>query len=176
MQNLCNVNHETDVAFLAVTGPHENEQVVGSACYFLSPATNLAEIAFMVAPEWQGLGLGGALQARLQEYAIGRGVRGFVAEILPRNQPMQRLAMSAKGRVATMRDQDMVHVTILFADEVPEADVARAVDDAHRCPPSSPIAAPSPHKHANGLANVHTRRSFLGIGGRCFFGGAAAWL
>ena len=57
LQTLCNVNHETEVAFLAVTGPRENEEVVGSACYFLNPTTNLAEVAFMVAPEWQGLGL-----------------------------------------------------------------------------------------------------------------------
>ncbi len=34
LQTLCNVNHETEVAFLAVTGPRENEEVVGSACYF----------------------------------------------------------------------------------------------------------------------------------------------
>jgi GNAT superfamily N-acetyltransferase len=81
LQTLCNVNHETEVAFLATTGPRENEEVVGSACYFLNPTTNLAEVAFMVAPEWQGAGLGSALQARLQEYAVGRGVRGFVAEI-----------------------------------------------------------------------------------------------
>jgi acyl-CoA hydrolase/RimJ/RimL family protein N-acetyltransferase len=124
LQNLCNVNHETDVAFLAVTGPRENEEVVGSACYFLNPTTNLAEIAFMVAPEWQGLGIGGALQARLQKYAIGRGVRGFVAEILPQNRPMQRLAMSAPGRVMTERDQDTVHLTILFADDAPNGTVA----------------------------------------------------
>ena len=97
LQTLCNVNHETEVAFLAVTGPRENEVVVGSACYFLNPTTNLAEIAFMVAPEWQGQGVGTALQARLQEYAIGRGVRGFVAEILPRNARMLRLATHAPG-------------------------------------------------------------------------------
>ena len=54
LQTLCNVNHETEVAFLAVTGPRENEEIVGSACYFLSPTTNLAEVAFMVAPEFQG--------------------------------------------------------------------------------------------------------------------------
>ena len=108
LQNLCNVNHETEVAFLGVTGPRENEEVVGSACYFLSPTTNLAETAFMVAPEWQGLGLGSALQARLQEYAASRGVRGFVAEILPQNQRMQRLATGAPGRVTTVRDQDAV--------------------------------------------------------------------
>ena len=114
LQTLCNVNHETEVAFLAVTGPRENEEVLGSACYFLSPTTNLAEVAFMVAPEFQGAGLGTALQARLQEYAMSRGVRGFVAEILPRNDKMLRLAARAPGTIATSRDEDGVHVTILF--------------------------------------------------------------
>jgi acyl-CoA hydrolase/RimJ/RimL family protein N-acetyltransferase len=120
LENLCNVNHESDVAFLAVTGPRENEEVVGSACYFLNPATNLAETAFMVAPEWQGVGLGSALQARLQEYALSRGVRGFVAEILPQNQRMQRLATGAAGTVTSVRDQDSVHVTVLFAENAPD--------------------------------------------------------
>jgi acyl-CoA hydrolase/RimJ/RimL family protein N-acetyltransferase len=116
LQTLCNVNHETDVAFLAVTGPRDNEQVIGSACYFLSPATNLAEVAFMVAPEWQGVGLGTALQVRLQEYAMSRGVRGFVSEILPSNASMRRLAARASGTVTTSSDEGSVHVTVLFPD------------------------------------------------------------
>src|SRR5215470_12128734 len=107
LQTLCNVNHETEVAFLAVTGPRENEEVIGSACYFLSPTTNLAEVAFMVAPEFQGAGLGTALQARLQEYAMRRNVRGFVFEILPRNTSMLRLAARAQGTITTSRDDDM---------------------------------------------------------------------
>ena len=114
LQTLCNVNHETEVAFLAVTGPRESEVVVGSACYFLNSTTNLAEIAFMVDPEWQGQGLGTALQTRLQEYAIGRGVRGFVAEMLPSNLRMLRLAARAPGTISTSSDQDSVHVTVLF--------------------------------------------------------------
>jgi acyl-CoA hydrolase len=134
LQTLCNVNHETEVAFLGVTGPRENEEIVGSACYFLSPTTNLAEVAFMVAPEWQGVGLGSALQARLQEYAIGRGVRGFVAEILPRNAGMLRLAAGAPGTVTTSRDEDAVHVTILFSDRALDEDTV------------SNISAPIRHK------------------------------
>jgi RimJ/RimL family protein N-acetyltransferase len=114
LQTLCNVNHETEVAFLAVTGPRENEEVVGSACYFLNPTTNLAEVAFMVSPEWQGAGLGTALQARLLEYAMSRGVRGFVADILPRNSSMLRLIARAPGVVTTSRDEDAVHVTVVF--------------------------------------------------------------
>src|SRR5918998_4420194 len=116
LQTLCNVNHDTDVAFLAVIGPRENEVVVGSGCYFLNPTTNLAEVAFMVAPEWQGAGLGTALQDRLQEYAIKQGVRGFVAEVLPRNAHMLQLASRASGVVTTSRDEDGVHVTITFGD------------------------------------------------------------
>jgi RimJ/RimL family protein N-acetyltransferase len=120
LQTLCNVNHETEVAFLALTRPRENEVVVGSACYFLNSTTNLAEIAFMVAPEWQGQGLGTALQARLQAYAIGGSVRGFVAEMLPRNARMLRLATHAPGTVSTSRDEESVHVTILFQNEAPD--------------------------------------------------------
>jgi len=116
LQMLCNVNHETQVAFLAVTGPRENEMVVGSACYFLNPTTNLAEVGYMVAPEWQGAGLGTALQARLQEYAVSRGVRGFVAEILPNNTRMLRLATRLPGTVTTSRDEYSTQVTILFTD------------------------------------------------------------
>jgi acyl-CoA hydrolase/RimJ/RimL family protein N-acetyltransferase len=114
LQTLCNVNHETEVAFLAVTGPRENEEVVGSACYFLSPTTNLAEVAFMISPEWQGTGVATALQTRLVEYAMSRGVRGFVADILPRNASMLRLIARAPGTMTTSRDEDAVHVTVVF--------------------------------------------------------------
>lgn len=128
LQTLCNVNHETQVAFLAVTGPRENEVVVGSGCYFLNATTNLAEVAYMVAPDWQGQGLGTALQTRLQEYAMARGVKGFVAEILANNARMVRLAANAPGVATTERDGDTIQVTILFSDrtaakpEKPDAD------------------------------------------------------
>ncbi len=116
LQMLCNVNHEAQVAFLAVTGPRENEEIVGSGCYFVNPTTNLAEIAFMVAPQWQGLGLGTVLQNRLQEYASARGVRGFTAEILRDNTRMWRLASRAKGSATTTRDEDGIHVEVVFDD------------------------------------------------------------
>ena len=114
LQGLCNVNHEADVAFLAVIGPRENEQVVGSGCYFLNPTTNLAEVAFMVAPDWQGRGLGTALQHRLQGYAKTRGLRGFTAEILAGNSRMLRLARAAKGSVSTTVDDGEATVTVIF--------------------------------------------------------------
>ena len=95
VQRLCNLNFDTEVAFVATTGSRENPRVVAQACYFIDLSTNLAETAFMVLPEWQGSGLGSALQRRLAAHAARRGVRGFVAEIMASNTNMIRLARSA---------------------------------------------------------------------------------
>ena len=86
------MDFEKDVAFVAVVGPRENEEIVGTGAYFLNPSTNLAEVAYMIVPEWQGSGLGAALQQRLKEFAVDQGVRGFVAEFLQANSAMLNLA------------------------------------------------------------------------------------
>lgn len=69
-----------------------------------------------MAPSWQGSGLGTALQARLREYAVSRGIRGFTAEVLDRNARMLRLAKSAEGNITIATEDGETHVTILFAD------------------------------------------------------------
>jgi GNAT superfamily N-acetyltransferase len=82
--------------------------------YVIDPSTNLAETAFIVHPDWQGVGLGSALQRRLAEHAQGRGVRGFVADILATNDNMIRLAMAGAGQVHSENLGGSVRVTSLF--------------------------------------------------------------
>lgn len=114
VQRLCNLNYETEVAFVAVHGPREHNRIVGQACYFVNPSTNLGESAFMVDPAWQGYGLGTALQIRMAEHARARGLRGFVAEILPQNDRMVALARKASNQVSVHREEDSLHMTMLF--------------------------------------------------------------
>ena len=114
VERLCNFSYEDEVGFVAVTGPRELEVIVGQACYFVSPTTNMAETAFLIDPAWQGTGLGGALQQRMVEHAKGRGLRGFVAEILLENTKMIALARKGSDKVSVEKDQDCVHVTMLF--------------------------------------------------------------
>ena len=111
---LCNVDYRLAVAFVAVDGARERNHVVGHASYFVNPSTNMAETAFMVAPDWQGTGLGSYLQKCLVEHAKKRGLRGFHAEILPRNESMIRLARNCCENVSTRRDEDSLHVTMVF--------------------------------------------------------------
>jgi RimJ/RimL family protein N-acetyltransferase len=100
-QRLCNVDFDKDVAFVAVTGPRDNEEVVGTGAYFLNPSTNLAEVAYMIVPELQGSGL-------------DRGVRGFVAEVLETNAAMLNLARRL-GNIDVKSEDGTYHVTALFA-------------------------------------------------------------
>jgi acyl-CoA hydrolase/GNAT superfamily N-acetyltransferase len=113
-EHLCNVDYENEMAFLAVIGERENEKVVGSSCYFLNPSTNLAEVGFMIRSDWQGTGLGTALQRRMTEYAKTRGLRGFTAEILTSNNKMLRLARSASDNVTMKGSYGVYEVTMLF--------------------------------------------------------------
>ena len=115
VQRLCNMNFDNEVAFVALSGTRENPTLVAQGCYFIDPGTNLAETAFMVHPDWQGCGLGTALQQRMAEHAARRGVRGFVAEIMATNDRMIRLARAGGAeKVSVEHTGSTVRVTTLF--------------------------------------------------------------
>lgn len=114
VQRLCNLDFDNEVALLAVTGPREQPQIVGHAMYVVDASTHLAETAFIVHADWQGLGLGVQLQRRLAELARSRGGRGFVAGILATNEPMIRLARVASTQVQVESLSRTVQVTALF--------------------------------------------------------------
>ena len=114
VQRLCNVNYENEVAFVATVGSREESLIVGQSCYFLNPTTNLADTAFMVHPEWQGSGVGTALQNCMVQHAKKRGLRGFVADVLPGNSRMLRLAQKGPASVQIEHTEDSVQLTQLF--------------------------------------------------------------
>ena len=116
-QHLCSVDYEREMAFAAVIGPPERESMIGTSCYFLNEATGLAEVAYMVDPDWQGVGLGGLLHTRLVEYAGEREIRGFTADVLVENSSMLRVFQRG-GHDLTMTTSRGVHeVTMIFRTE-----------------------------------------------------------
>ena len=114
-QYLCSVDYEDEMAFAAVVGPSERERIVATSSYYLSPATGLAEVAYMVDPEWQGAGLGGLLHARMLEYARGRGVLGFRADVVMGNARMMRVFKSAGHKLSVRTESGVDEVTMLFS-------------------------------------------------------------
>ena len=114
-EHLCNVDYENEMAFVAIAGDREKQMIVGSSCYFVEPSTHLGEVGYMIRPEWQGTGLGSALQQRMTEYAKSRGVVGFSADVLSENAKM--LAVFQKVATVSMKrrpNMGAYEVTMLF--------------------------------------------------------------
>ena len=114
-QSLCSVDYERDMAFAAVVGPPEHERVVATSCYFTG-ARGMAEVGYMVDPEWQGAGLAGLLHARMVEYARAREVRGFVAEVMTSNPAMLRVFARGEHETRVTTAGGVHDVRMLFTD------------------------------------------------------------
>jgi GNAT superfamily N-acetyltransferase len=89
-EHLCNVGYTQEMALAAVVGDLESERIVGTSCYFLDPQTGLADVTYMVDPEWQGVGLGRLLQARTIEYARAHGCPASQRTCWQRIRPCSR--------------------------------------------------------------------------------------
>ena len=113
-QHLCSVDYEEEMAFAAVVGPSAHERIVAASCYYLSPATGLAEVAYMVDPDWQGVGLGGMLHAGLVEYAREHGARGLAADVLLGNSRMMRVFKRGDHALRVKTDAGVQELTMLF--------------------------------------------------------------
>lgn len=113
-QRLCHVDQDSKVAFLVLYGAKDKEVIIGSAFYFVNPSSNMAEVAYMVSPAWQGKGIGTAMQLRLMEHAKQRGLRGFTAEIQAYNANMINLAKRACDDISIERHGETHEVTMLF--------------------------------------------------------------
>lgn len=112
-EHLCNVDYNKEMAFVITAGERENEKIVGSSFYTVNPSTHMADVAYMVLHEWQGMGLGTILQQRMVEYAKSKGLRGFTADILANNQAMLKLAKKC-GKVTQKLSRDVYEVEMLF--------------------------------------------------------------
>ena len=113
-QHLCSVDYENEMAFAAVVGSWEEETIVGSGCFYVDPSTNLADVAYMIHPDWQGKGLGTVLQQRLMEYARELGLRGFTADVLAENEKMLAVFEKSGCQVDAKASSGVLEVTMLF--------------------------------------------------------------
>jgi acyl-CoA hydrolase/RimJ/RimL family protein N-acetyltransferase len=88
VQKFTNVDYRRDIAIVGLVPSVSGDQVVAIAQYFLDPATQAAEIAMVVQDEWQQRGMGTFLLKYLTQIARGRGVKRFIASVLPENKVM----------------------------------------------------------------------------------------
>jgi RimJ/RimL family protein N-acetyltransferase len=101
-------HHDRQAYVVEVAG-----EIVGVGRYERSgTSSGDAEVAFIVADDWQGRGLGPRLLARLVEHARACGFTRLVASTLAHNRPMLSVFQHAGLPIQKERDSGVVDVAL----------------------------------------------------------------
>lgn len=121
LRQMTEVDQQEHVALVAevVTDAHQPEprpaRLVADARYVRLPhQPGEAEFAIAVADEWQSLGLGRALMARLARHAKARGLSALIGDVLPENRRMLVL-MRGLGAESRPHPDGPALVQVVFA-------------------------------------------------------------
>jgi acyl-CoA hydrolase/GNAT superfamily N-acetyltransferase len=118
-EGLSQIDYIEDLTLLAIIGEMGFDQVVGIGEYLLDQVKNMAEVAFSIAKEFQGKGLGKILLHKLALAARENGIFGLFAYTSPQNLGMIKLFKTLPYKVKTHFEGDLLTLSCRF-DE-PEA-------------------------------------------------------
>ncbi len=99
IQDFVYIDHRNDVTIVGTLPEAHGEDIIAIGSYYLDPKTNLAEVAFVVSDKWQNHGIGTFLLKHLMRIARRNGIRGFTAEVLVENKPMQAVINKSNTKV-----------------------------------------------------------------------------
>jgi acetyl coenzyme A synthetase (ADP forming)-like protein len=102
------VRSPQSVSLVALTGA--DSHVVGHGMY-VRGRPGEAEVAFAVADDWQGHGIGTILLAQLADVAAAEGIHTFTALVLPQNHRMIGVFRESGYPVRVHSEPDVIEVT-----------------------------------------------------------------
>ena len=155
------IDYADRYGLIAVRG--EDARPVGHSAYFRTSADG-AEVAFAVADELQGHGLGTILLAHLAQVADERGIATFEAEILPQNHRMIEVFRESGFPVEVRSVPGSIHV------ELPTSFGSEAVKRFEERDRSAAAAAVGRFIAPRSVAIVGASRERDTVGGQIFHG------
>ncbi len=111
IQQVTNVDYQNNLALVGVVPSVSGEDIVAIGQYFVDPATNSAEVAFVVQDEWQKKGMGTLLLKYLSEIASKRNIKRFNAKVMRENRPMLAVFHNSGYNVKTEFDGEVYDLT-----------------------------------------------------------------
>ena len=119
-QELVAVDYKEDLGIVGTLGTSDTAPIIATAHWMLEVNENMAEVAFSVADEYQGKGIGMHLFHFLMRIARERGIRGFKATVLPGNPAMMRVFQNSGCALHTEYDSGVISISLRF-DETAES-------------------------------------------------------
>jgi acetyltransferase len=107
----CQIDYDRELAFVAaIREAPDREKIIADIRIIKMPDLETAELAILVADEWQGHGIGTMLMDYCIEIAAHSGINVIWMEILKTNSKMLRLSQTCGFKYAH-DDEDMIRVT-----------------------------------------------------------------
>ncbi|HUH95447.1 MAG TPA: GNAT family N-acetyltransferase [Casimicrobiaceae bacterium] len=106
---------DRETALVATTARGEEESIIAGGRYIAgSPesAERVAEVAFTVEEDYQGLGIAGLLLRHLGDIASRQGICAFEADVLSGNASMLRVFARSGLPMEQRRDGGVIHVRL----------------------------------------------------------------
>lgn len=110
------IDYINDLTIVATIGELGFEKIVAVGEYFKNSIINMAEIAFSVSREYQGMGIAQILQNKLLRAALDNNIKGLVAYTSPENKGMKKLFQKLPYEIKIEKDEDMIILSCLFSD------------------------------------------------------------
>jgi acetate---CoA ligase (ADP-forming) len=153
------VDYERTYALVAIAGV--DRRIVAHAAYFAEP-DGPAEIAWVVADDWQNKGLGTLLLAHLAEHAESLRIGPFIAYVLPENRQMVEMLHESGFPLRTSRSAGQIVL------EFPTSLTATARDRFERRELIAAAASVGTVLSPSSIAVIGASRSRGTIGGEVF--------
>jgi len=110
---------DREVALVVTMASGEEENIIAGGRYVAAGAESadrVAEVAFTVEEDYQGLGIAGLLLRHLGEIARGQGISAFEADVLSGNASMLRVFARSGLPMEQRRDGGVIHVRLSLAE------------------------------------------------------------
>lgn len=107
------IDYINDLTIIATIGELGFEKIIAVGEYFKNPVANMAEIAFTVSKDYQGMGIANILLNMLAEAAKDHNIAGLVAYTSPKNKAMRNLFYKLPYPATTEKDPDDKDIVIL---------------------------------------------------------------
>ena len=105
---------------MATIGELGFEKIIAVGEYFRNTIINMAEVAYSVSKEYQGMGIANVLQKKLNQAAIDNGIKGLIAYTATHNKGMISLFHKLPYKITTEKEEGMLILSCLFNE--PKAD------------------------------------------------------
>jgi acyl-CoA hydrolase/GNAT superfamily N-acetyltransferase len=114
VEAIAQIDYIKDLTLIGVVGESGFDRVVAVGEYLLIIESNMAEVAFTVAKDYQGMGLGKLFLLKLAIAAREHGISGLVAYTAPHNRAMIDLFKTMPYKVKTTFEDEMLCLTCRF--------------------------------------------------------------